>query len=401
MSLPPGVESTAPPMRLLRAREVFAPAPLGPQDVLIGGGKILALDRDLSALLAAPGAPVVELLSVARLVPGFIDQHVHFLGGGDGDGARMPELEARAFAAAGITTAVGLLGSDTETKTLPQLLRKANELGHAGLETFIYTGAMVLPAPCLTTSARADIVLIDKVLGAKSAIGERTVPNLDFPGLAALAGSLIQARGMSGKAAVLHLHVGRMKSGMQMLFDLIETLDFPPAQAVPTHVNRAPDRFPVFEQGIRFAKGGGNIDITCCLGPLDHLPVGLDAVEAVQRALDAGVALERITLSSDAGVAVPDGRGGALGVPPSILYRDLLRLVGAGGLDWTQALGLVTTHVARTLGLAQRKGAIAPGMDADLVAIDEDNHIALTLHGGRIVFNASPHLEPHRERKSA
>ncbi|CAN7280446.1 amidohydrolase family protein [Bosea sp. LjRoot9] len=383
--------SDAAPLRLLRAPEVFAPAAIGTQDILIGGGRILAIGPDLAATTLLPGLVEVVTLPPGKLVPGLIDQHVHFIGGGDGDGpqARMPELSFEAFTSAGVTTAVGLLGSEIEAKTLPLLLRKAHELDRAGLTSFIYSGAMALPAPYLTQSVRSDIVLVDKVIGAKSAIAERAFPNLDFPAFAALAGELVQAKAMSGKAAVLHLHVGRLQSGLTMLFDLVERMDFPPAQAVPTHVNRAPDVSPVFEQGIRFARAGGIIDFTCCLGPRDGIPTGLDAVEAVQRALDAGVPEDRITLSSDAGVAVPaaGGQGGFVAVPPSILFRDLKRLATEGGLGWAQALPFVTSNVARVLGLAGRKGGIAPGMDADLVFIGEDDRIAWVMSAGRLVFS--------------
>ncbi|POR47186.1 amidohydrolase family protein [Bosea psychrotolerans] len=381
----------AAPLRLLRAPEVFAPAAIGSQEILIGGGRILAIGPDLAATATLPGLVEVVRLPAGKLVPGLIDQHVHFIGGGEGDGphARMPELSFEAFASAGVTTAVGLLGSEIEAKTLPLLLRKAHELDRAGLTSFIYSGAMALPAPCLTQSVRSDIVLVDKVIGAKSAIAERAFPNLDFPGFAALAGELAQAKAMSGKAAVLHLHVGRLQSGLTTLFDLVESMDFPPAQAVPTHVNRSPDGSPVFEQGIRFANAGGIIDFTCCLGPRDGIPAGLDAVEAVQRALDAGVPEDRITLSSDAGVAVPaaGGQGGFVAVPPSILFRDLKRLATEGGLGWAQALPFVTSNVARVLGLAGRKGGIAPGMDADLVFIGEDDRIAWVMSSGRLVFS--------------
>jgi beta-aspartyl-dipeptidase (metallo-type) len=378
------------PLRLLRGSRVFAPAELGAQDILIGGGRILAVGADLSAAAALDGLITVEALPPGRLIPGLIDQHVHFIGGGEGDGpdARMPELGFEAFASAGVTTAVGLLGSEIEAKTLPLLLRKAHELDRAGLTTFIYTGAMALPAPFLTQSVRSDIMLLDKVIGAKSAIAERAFPNLNFAAFAMLAGSLVQAKAMSGKAAVLHLHVGRLANGLAPLFDLVEKIDFPPSQAVPTHVNRAPEVSPVFAQGVRFAKAGGNIDFTCCLGPRDGLPAGLDPVEAVLRALDAGVPAEQITLSSDAGVAVPDGRGGFRAVPPSILFRDLLRLTTEGGLDWPRALAFVTGNVARVLGLSDRKGAIAPRMDADLALIGEDGRIVWTMAAGRVVFDA-------------
>lgn len=362
-----------------------APADLGAQELLVGGGKVLAMGPDLSTAAQTLGARDID--APGRVIPGLIDQHMHFAGGGDGDGplARMPELSFVDIASAGITTAVGLLGSEVEAKNLNQLLRKANELDRQGLTTFIYTGSMRLPAPFLTSSIRSDIVLIDKVIGAKSAIAERIFPNLDFPALAALAGELLQAKANSGKASVLHLHVGNLKAGLETVFELMERLDFPASMTVPTHINRAPAITPLFEHGIRFAKAGGTIDFTCCLGPLDNLQVGLDPVAAIKRALDAGVALENITLSSDSGVAVPDGRGDMRAVAPSILFRDVRRLVFEAGLNWSQALSVATANPARVLGLGDRKGTIAIGADADFVFLDEEDCIAHVMAGGRFI----------------
>lgn len=364
---------------------LHAPADLGAQELLVGGGKVLAIGPDLSTAAQALGARDID--APGRVIPGLIDQHMHFTGGGDGDGslARMPELSFTDIASAGITTAVGLLGSEVEAKNLNQLLRKANELDRQGLTAFIYTGSMQLPGPFLTSSIRSDIVLIEKVIGAKSAISERIFPNLDFPVLAALAGELLQARANSGKASVLHLHVGRLKTGLEAVFELMEKLDFPAWMAVPTHINRSPAVTPLFEDGIRFAKAGGTIDFTCCLGPLDNLPGGIDPVEAVKRALDAGVALKNITLSSDSGVAVPDGKGGMRAVAPSILFRDVRRLVFEAGLDWSQALSVATANPARVLGLGDHKGKIAVGADADFVFLDEDDRIADVMADGRFI----------------
>ena len=81
----------------------------------------------------------------------------------------------------GVTTAVGIMGIDMEFKGLHGLLVKARELERSGLTTFIYTGAFPVPSPYLTQSVRADIVLIDKVLGVKVAIAEDTYPNLFAP----------------------------------------------------------------------------------------------------------------------------------------------------------------------------------------------------------------------------
>lgn len=390
-----------PALRLLRRVDVLAPTVLGVQDVLIGGGRILAVGSDLSAVAVAGLAETIDL-PPGRLMPGLIDQHAHFIGGGEGDGpeARMPELGISDFARAGITTAVGLLGSEIEAKTLPLLLRKAHELDRAGLTSLIYTGAMVLPAPFLTQSVRSDIVLVDKVIGAKSALAERAFPNLDRAALARLAGELVQAKAMSGKAAVLHLHVGRLASGLEPLFDLLDHFDFPAAQAVPTHVNRLPDVSSVFAQGLRFAKVGGTIDFTCCLGPRDGISGGLDPVEAVMSALDAGVPPERITLSSDAGVAVPDRRGGFRSVPPAILFRDFSRLAVEAGLGWAQAYAFVGANVARVLGLQDRKGAIAPGFDADLMLVGEDGQVTWTMSSGRVLFDAAA-VDHHKNQRGS
>ncbi len=369
----------------IRTPALHAPADLGAQELLVGGGKILAIGADLSAVAHALGAKDID--APGRIIPGLVDQHMHFTGGGDGDGplARMPELAFTQIACAGITTAVGLLGSEVEAHNLNQLLRKAHELQGQGLSTLIYTGSMQLPAPFLTSSIRSDIVLIDKVIGAKSAIAERIFPNMNFPALAALAGELLQAKANSGKASVLHLHVGRLKSGLETVFELVERLDFPPGQVVPTHINRAPTITPLFEHGIRFARAGGTIDFTCCLGPLDQLPVGMDCVEAVSRALDAGVPLDNITLSGDSGVAVPDGQGGMRAVPPSILFRDVRRLACEGGLGWSRALQVATVNPARVLGLAGQKGTIAVGADADFVFLDDEDRIASVMASGRFI----------------
>lgn len=374
------------PPTLLRAASVAAPEALGAQDMLIGGGRILAMGRDLRI----GDLPGVTRLDCPRgvVIPGLVDGHIHVLGGGDGDGpdARMPELAFGDIVAGGVTTAVGLLGSEIEGKTLPLLLRKVHELRRAGLAAYAYTGAMQLPAPCVTGSVRSDIALIDAVIGAKSALAERLFPNLDFGALAALAGELVAARAMTGKAAVLHLHVGRLREGIASLLDLVDRMDFPPGQAVPTHVNRQPHVSPVFEQAIGFAKAGGVMDVTSCLGPLDGIPTGIDPVEAVMRALDAGVPADRITLSSDAGVAVPGRGGGFAAVPPTILLRDVSRLARENGLGWSGALPFATSNVARTLGLSA-KGHLAPGQDADLVLVDDDGAVAWTMCAGRIVFD--------------
>ncbi|MFT3820939.1 MAG: amidohydrolase family protein [Rubrivivax sp.] len=290
----------------------------------------------------------------------------------------------------GITTAAGVVGVEMETRGLPLLLRKVMELRSAGITALMYTGSFRLPAPHLLWSAAADVCFIEPVMGVKTAVSERLYPNHDPAALMQLAGEMMQARSLSGKAAVLHCHMGGLPAGMGPIFALVEELGMPAEQIVPTHVNRTPAFSPVFEHALRFARMGGTIDFSSCVSQQDANPTGVDVHEAVRRALDEGVPLDRLTFSSDSNVpgAVRDAEGRLVGlrrVSPTVLHRDLMRTVHDAGLPLEQALALVTSNVARVLGLQGRKGSIAEGADADLVLIDAEDRIDTVIAGGELL----------------
>lgn len=373
---------------VVRGGEVFAPEPLGPKEILISGERILDIGEGFADKARSLGGAHVIDAGGKKIVPGFIDQHLHFLGGGDFEGplGRVPELHLSWITGGGVTTAVGIMGIDMEFKGLHGLLVKARELERSGLTTFIYTGAFPVPSPYLTSSVRADIVLIDKVLGVKVAIAEDTYPNLFMPHLAQLAGELRLAAGISGKAAVMHCHIGRNARRLQPLFELLDQVGLSIRQIVPTHVNR---RDPVMmEHAVRFAKLGGIIDFSANLSQRSGSVTGRNPDEAVRHVLDAGVPLEQITLSSDANVSMPvlDGQENAIGLhnaSPRILHREWLHTIRTNRLSLPQALPLVTANVARVLGIADRKGSLAPGKDADIVFLTDDLMVDTVIARGR------------------
>ena len=385
-----GVPAPPPPLTLVRGGQVFAPAELGRTDLVLGYGKVLAVGPDLAARFAPLGDMRVVEAAGKLVVPGFIDQHLHFLGGGDFEGplGRVPEVHLSAITRGGVTTAVGIMGIEAEFKNLHGLLVKARELERSGLSTYIYTGAFRIPPPYLTSSVRADIALIDKVLGVKVAISEDTYPNLSLADLARVAGEVRLAAGLSGKAAVIHAHVGRNPARMQPIFDLLKVVGLPITQIVPTHVNR---RHPnTFEHALEFARLGGTLDFSANLSKRSGSLTGMNPDEAVQQALAAGVPLAQITLSSDANVSMPvlDAQDRPIGLhnaPPSILHREFVHVVRTTGLKLSDALPLVTTNVARVLGLGDRKGALAPGADADVVLLGADLAVDTVIARGRLM----------------
>jgi beta-aspartyl-dipeptidase (metallo-type) len=72
-------------------------------------------------------------------------------------------------------------------------------------------------------------------------------------------------------------------------------------------------------------------------------------------------------------------------VPPSILWRDIVRLARDGVLSWPDAIALGSRNVARVLGLSARKGVIRAGADADIVLADADDRVDTVLARGRIL----------------
>jgi beta-aspartyl-dipeptidase (metallo-type) len=101
------------------------------------------------------------------LIPGLIDGHQHLIGAGGEQGftSRMPEIPLEKIICAGITTVVGLLGTDTTTRHLECLHAKTSQLCDEGITAYMYTGGFELPPRTLFSLLSDDVVMIDKIIG--------------------------------------------------------------------------------------------------------------------------------------------------------------------------------------------------------------------------------------------
>ncbi len=361
-------------MLIIRNADVYAPLPLGAQDLLLGGGRILWLGApgalaDLPAAL--PAATETLDLEGARLIPGLVDGHVHVTGGGGEAGfrTRVPPVGLSRFTTAGITTVVGLLGTDDITRTPGELLATVRALREEGLNAWAWAGGYHLPPATLTGSVRGDLVHLEPFLGiGEVAISDHRSSQPTFDELLRLAADAHVAGLMTGKAGVLHLHLGDGVRGLELVRRALDASELPARVFHPTHVNR---RRALFEEALELARRGCTIDLTAF--PVADGEDAYTAADALARYLASGAPAERITVSSDAGGCLPcfdgDGQVCSMGVGQAgALLATLAELTGRG-LALERVLPAFTSNPARLLRLP-RKGAIAVGHDADLVALD-------------------------------
>jgi beta-aspartyl-dipeptidase (metallo-type) len=370
-------------IRLLRNVDVFAPEPLGVNHVVVAGERIVWLGPVLPDL---PGALGVETIDFEgrRAIPGLIDGHVHVTGGGGESGpeSRVPPLDVGDITTGGITTVVGLLGTDDTTRDTASLLAKTRGLVSEGVSAYCLTGGYHLPPVTLTGDVRGDIVHIDRIIGVgEVAISDHRSSQPSLRELLRVAADSHVAGMMAGKAGILHLHVGDGPRGLDMVEEALAKSELPARVFNPTHVNR---KRALLEQAIALAREGCTVDLTAF--PVADGEDAWSAADGLVRYLENGAPPEQVTVSSDGGGCLPEfddhGRVVRMDIGrPHALVGTLKALLDSGQ-PLERVLPAFTSNVARILRLPH-KGRLGTGQDADLVVLDEHNDISDVMARGR------------------
>ena len=380
-------------MKIFQNIDVYAPEHLGRKDVLTVYDKIVKI-ADAGTITAEGMLFDAETVDGTDLIltPGFVDCHVHVLGGG-GEGGfanRTPEATLEGLTKFGVTTVVGCLGTDGIGRDMCALVAKTKGLREQGMSAWCYTGSYQVPVRTLTDGITKDIMMIEEVIGTgEIAISDHRSSQPTFEEFARLTADTRLGGILSGKAGVVNVHLGGSPRCMDLIERVISETEIPTSQFLPTHVNR---NERLFQKAIAYALKGGNVDFTGNEN-IDYEETISDEVrvcKGIRRMLDAGVDPKHITISSDGQGSMPrfskEGVFLGMGVgQSSCLLKEVKECVEMAQIPLDTALSAITANPAATLSL-KGKGKIQEGFDADLCVLTRELEIQEVVARGKTVY---------------
>jgi len=371
-------------LKLFTNAHVFAPEDRGICHLLIAGDRIAWLGENIDDLGALKPVETFDLQG-QRLIPGLIDGHAHLTGGGGeaGFGSRVSPVPHEKFLSAGITTVVGVLGTDDTTRDTRSLVAQSLHLREHGVNAWCHTGGYHVPPVTFTGSVRDDIVFLYPVIGVgEVAISDHRSSQPTFEEILRIASDAHVAGLITGKAGILHLHLGDGERGLELVRRALAETELPARVFNPTHINR---RKALFKEALDVARAGCTVDITAFPADQTCSEDELAADEALLRYLDSGASPDRITMSSDGGGCLPvfndQGEMQRFDIGQPATLSDTLSRLLTRGIPLEQVLPAFTLNPARLLRFHDR-GRIEIGAVADLVVLGTEHRIEKVMSQG-------------------
>lgn len=363
-------------IKIIKNIEIYSPESLGKKDVVIVKDKIEGIYDNISIPKDFINIDVYDGEN-KYLFPGFIDAHVHLIGGGGEGGfkTRTPEIQLSNLTRAGITTVNGCIGTDGVCRNMRSLVAKVKALNEEGITATCYTGSYEVPVKTMTDSIKGDLMLVNEVIGVgEIALSDNRSSQPRFDEFVNLVAQARVGGLLSGKAGIVNAHLGGGARKLDFLFRMLEESEIPATQVIPTHMSRTKE---LLNAGIEWAKKGGYIDITTSSDP-KHLEEGeLIASDALEYLLNNKVKINQITFTSDGNGSMPvfneAGELEGLGIcSVDSLYDEVKKIINRGNVKIEDAIKVITSNVADALKL-NNKGRIEKFKDADLVIVNKDD----------------------------
>ncbi len=404
---------------LLRGDTVVTPQGTGPYDIAVAGERIVAVTAP--GAISLPEATRVIDAKGKIVIPGGIDPHVHckwFLPNPDGTAGLTdpPDIVGRAALHGGTTTIIDFtrvcLGANVQTAITereqdwkghcacdyaqhlmvegalkPDLFAQLAEAIQAGFPTVKIFTTDITPSRKGRMVDFGDIWEVFQVLASQGGLG--VIHSEDNDIVMHMYGKLIR-EGRTGFENMAEVHntlsedisfrrIIRLAEKVGAALYMMHTSAASGISAIREARARG---VPIYGESLHQYMLYNNEDYRRPNGQIYHTYPSLKSRED-QAALWAGtldgsiscVATDEIccTLKQKIqGVRIDDTTGGNAGVEPrvALMYSEM---VGRRGYALSRFVDLVSTNAAKIMGLYPRKGAIAPGSDADICVLDPTN----------------------------
>ena len=390
--------SRDPNLLLTKARLVLPDRVLPEASLLVAEGVVTSIADVHSEIQIEPSGQID--LQGLTLFPGFIDTHIHGSVGVDVNGATADGLKqvSNFLASQGVTSWLPTLvpADDEQYRSAVAAIEEASRDTNTGarIAGLHYEGPFVNLAQCgalhkehfKTYNAPSDLDRFPTLSNSASAKMITVAPEIN--GGVALIKEL-QRRGwivsIGHTRADEHVLDQAWHAGARHMTHFMN--------AMPQMHHRQPG--PV-------SWGLSRDDVTC-----DLIADGIHLHPLTLRVLLRAKGPSCLSLISDAIAAAGKGDGdyqiwgetisvkhgrtsNASGsIAGSVITMlDAVRVMRSLGVSDVDVARMASTNPARLLGIDQETGSIEEGKRADLVALDEDGNVRLTIVGGEVVFEA-------------
>ena len=402
---------------VIRGDNIVTPLGVGAHDILIAGGKIVAMTAK-GALPVPEGARLID--ATGKIVmPGGIDPHVHckwHLPNPDGTAGLTdpPDVVSKAAVHGGTTTMIDFTRASMGANVRDAIeTRELDWKGHTACDYaqhLMVEGALPIDLPGQVGEAIQAGFTTVKIF-TTDITPSRKGRMVDFGDIWEIFQVLAANKGLGvihseDNDIVMHMYAKLIREGRTGFEHLAEVHNTLSEDVSFRRVMRVAEKVPgtalymmhvsagTGVQAIRDARARGvpiygeslhqymlktSADYKTPNGQIYHTYPSLkspeDQAELWAGTLDGSincVATDEIccTLAKKLqGSRIDDTTGGNAGVEPrvSLMYTEM---VGVRGYSLRQFVDLVSTNAAKIMGLYPRKGALAAGSDADIVVLD-------------------------------
>ena len=374
--------------KLLKNGHVYSPENLGVKDILLWEDRVIKIGEGLKIPEGFEGAEFD--LSGKIIIPGIVDTHVHITGGGGEGGftTRTSEITFEEIAEAGVTTLVGVLGTDGYARRVEDVLVKCMALREEGFDCYFLTGSYTFPITTMRGSVAEDIIFNEYCLGTgEVAHCDHRGSLMRYEEFTRLAADTRNGARLAGLKGVLNIHLGNYPDPADFFIKACEEdITFRPL-IVPTHVTR---KYDVFDSCLKFLEYGGQIDITAGSDG-DASQKSYGSVEGLEIIYKKYGTLDRVTMTSDGNGSAPiwDELGNMIGMgkgSSKVLLADLKKATKNGIIPFEETLRTMTTIPAAVYGLKNSAGKIVENGTANFAVLDENLDLVETILNGNLVW---------------